>query len=125
MLTCQFWLGSTPLICHQPDHLETLRALLHHAYPPLAPPPPPLQVLDAQDSSWPEVYESIKAREMAVLDNLVGGAALEEHMEGFYLRTLREALLAVRPELRVDLEQALAQVVEVAVEAAEAQQDKK
>lgn len=61
---------------------------------------------------------------MAVLDNLVGGAALEEHMEGFYLRTLREALLAVRPELRGQLEQALAQVVEV-VEAVEAQQDKK
>jgi hypothetical protein len=32
-------------------------------------------------NQWEEVYEEIKAAEMALFDTLVTGAALEEHME--------------------------------------------
>ena len=48
-----------------------------------------------QESKWEDVYEEIRAREMAILDTLVDGRALEEHMEDFYLETLRQCVLAV------------------------------
>jgi len=43
---------------------------------------------------WEEVYEQIKAREMATLDSLVNGAALEQHMETFYLASLKAVVAA-------------------------------
>jgi hypothetical protein len=54
---------------------------------PARPPARP-QVLDASQP-WSEVTEAIAAQELAVLDNLVGGSAMEEHMETFYMSTLR------------------------------------
>lgn len=41
---------------------------------------------------WDEVYNEIAAREMALLDALVGGKGLEEHMETFYLASLQQAV---------------------------------
>ncbi|KAJ9526404.1 hypothetical protein QJQ45_009880, partial [Haematococcus lacustris] len=43
---------------------------------------------------WEDVYEEVKAREMAVFDSLVNGTALEEHMETFYLSALQKVVLS-------------------------------
>ena len=48
-----------------------------------------------QERRWDEVYEEIKAKELDLLNTLMDGTALEEHMETFYLATLRQAVLAV------------------------------
>ncbi|PNW87796.1 hypothetical protein CHLRE_01g002400v5 [Chlamydomonas reinhardtii] len=53
-------------------------------------------VSQVQDQSrpWDEVYEEIKEREMQLLNALVGGQGLEEHMETFYLASLQQAVQA-------------------------------
>ncbi len=43
-----------------------------------------------QKRTWEEVYEEIKSAELAILDTLVSGEALEQHMEDFYLNTLKQ-----------------------------------
>ncbi|KAG2428849.1 hypothetical protein HYH02_014261 [Chlamydomonas schloesseri] len=47
-----------------------------------------------QSRPWDEVYEEIKEREMQLLNALVGGQGLEEHMETFYLASLQQAVQA-------------------------------
>jgi hypothetical protein len=54
--------------------------------------------------------------EMAVLNSLVDGSALEQHMEDFYLLTLKDCVLAAAPELRPVVEEALAAAVADATE---------
>jgi hypothetical protein len=56
------------------------------------------------------LLEPLKDQEMAVLNSLVDGSALEQHMEDFYLLTLKDAVLAAAPELRGQVEQAVAAV---------------
>jgi hypothetical protein len=48
------------------------------------------------------------------------GSALSQHMEDFYLLTLREALLTIRPDLADDLEAALEEIKKDEEEAAAA-----
>lgn len=47
-----------------------------------------------QSRPWDEVYAAIAERELALLDTLVGGQGLEEHMETFYLASLQQAVKA-------------------------------
>ncbi len=70
-------------------------ALCRHLTPcprpyPLAPAPP----APPQSRPWDEVYAAIAERELALLDTLVGGQGLEEHMETFYLASLQQAVKA-------------------------------
>jgi hypothetical protein len=39
---------------------------------------------------WEDIYEEIKSAELAILDSLLDGSALEQHMEDFYLAALQE-----------------------------------
>lgn len=55
------------------------------------------------------VVDAIRDHEMALLNALMDGSALSQHMEDFYLLTLREALLAVRPDLQEEVAAALSQ----------------
>lgn len=50
--------------------------------------------LCAQGKSWEQVYDEIAAHEMEILNALVDGSALEEHMETFYLETLKACVMA-------------------------------
>ncbi|KXZ45677.1 hypothetical protein GPECTOR_52g74 [Gonium pectorale] len=47
-----------------------------------------------QSRPWDEVYSEIAEREKVLLDALVGGKGLEEHMETFYLASLQQAVQA-------------------------------
>ncbi|GLC42478.1 hypothetical protein PLESTB_001102700 [Pleodorina starrii] len=47
-----------------------------------------------QARPWDEVYSEIAERELKLLDSLVGGQGLEEHLETFYLASLRQAVQA-------------------------------
>lgn len=43
--------------------------------------------------------QEITNRELDILNTLVNGTAIEEHMETFYLQTLKQCVMAVNPEL--------------------------
>lgn len=47
-----------------------------------------------QGKSWEQVYDEIATHEMEILNALVDGSALEEHMETFYLETLKACVMA-------------------------------
>lgn len=47
-----------------------------------------------QSRPWDEVYSEIASREMELFNTLVDGRGLEEHMETFYLSSLKEAVAA-------------------------------
>jgi len=48
----------------------------------------------SNESSLSDVIDEISAHEMEIFNNLVGGDALEQHMEDFYLETLRACVFA-------------------------------
>jgi len=50
--------------------------------------------VSGREAALEEALQEITARELEVLDSLVNGSALEEHMEEFYLATLRAAVAA-------------------------------
>jgi len=43
---------------------------------------------------WEDLYEEIKSAELAILDSLLDGSALEQHMEDYYLAALQQVVLA-------------------------------
>ncbi|KAG1678518.1 hypothetical protein FOA52_014552 [Chlamydomonas sp. UWO 241] len=47
-----------------------------------------------ETKTFEEVYDAVREHEMVIFNSLVGGAALEQHMEEFYLETLRACVLA-------------------------------
>ncbi|GIL50703.1 hypothetical protein Vafri_6817 [Volvox africanus] len=57
--------------------------------------------ISVQARPWDEVYSEIADREMRLLDALVGGRGLEEHMETFYLASLQQAVAA---QVRMEVE---------------------
>jgi hypothetical protein len=56
----------------------------------------------SQERTFEEVYEEIKAAELAILDRLVSGEALEQHMETFYLDTLKQVVVATMKVVNTD-----------------------
>ncbi|GAX81322.1 hypothetical protein CEUSTIGMA_g8753.t1 [Chlamydomonas eustigma] len=50
----------------------------------------------AQTADWGEVYSEIMAKEMEIFNALADGSALEQHMEIFYLETLRACATAIK-----------------------------
>ncbi|GBF90755.1 hypothetical protein Rsub_03056 [Raphidocelis subcapitata] len=55
-----------------------------------------------------DVVDEIKDQEMGMLNSLMDGSALSQHMEDMYLLALREALVALRPDLEEQVAEALA-----------------
>jgi predicted lipase len=53
-----------------------------------------LDSVQNETKTFEEVYDTVAAHEMEIFNSLVGGAALEQHMEEFYLETLRACVLA-------------------------------
>eukprot|EP00775_Hariotina_reticulata_P003437 gene3437-3709_t len=59
------------------------------------------QALEVAQGTKPmeEVVDTIRDHEMKILNALIDGSALGQHMEDFYLATLKEAVLAADPAL--------------------------
>lgn len=64
------------------------------AMPPHTSSHPTRACMLAQGGEWEGVYEEIKAAELAILETLVDGRALEQHMEDCYLASLQQCVLA-------------------------------
>jgi hypothetical protein len=55
---------------------------------------------------------------MEILNALVDGSALEQHMEDFYLMTLKDCVLAANPDMKEQVQQVI-QAAAVAAESVE------
>ena len=53
-------------------------------------------------------------QEMEILNALVDGSALEQHMEDFYLLTLKDCVLAANPDMREQVQQVIQAAAAVA-----------
>jgi hypothetical protein len=65
--------------------------------------------VQAGTAAWEEVAEEIRANEIQMLEGLIAGRAIEEHLETFYLLTLQQLVVAAVPGAGVALEAELGQ----------------